>query len=185
MRIISGIHKGHKLKAPKGENTRPTADRVKEAVFSVLGSKTQDALVLDLFAGSGALSFEALSRGAEKAILIEKNKQAYGIIMDNAEKLKTKDKIEVFLCDINVYMNQPYIKEIKFDLIFLDPPYDSSYYDILYKIEKLEILSDNGVIVVETSKKNDLRSHLFTDIQIVKESVYGDTKVYYFQKTGV
>ena len=185
MRIISGIHKGHKLKAPKGVNTRPTADRVKEAVFSVLGSKTQGALVLDLFAGSGALSFEALSRGAEKAFLIEKNKQAYGIIMDNAEKLKVNDKIEVFLCDINIYMNQPYIKENKFDLIFLDPPYDSCYHDILYKIEELEILSDNGVIVVETSNKNFLKNYSFNNIQIVKESVYGDTKVYYFQKTGV
>ncbi len=186
MRIIAGKYKGMRIKAPKGTNTRPTSDRVKEAIFSTLSGKTENANVLDLFAGTGGLSFEAISRGAKNACLIEKNKAAYDIIMENAEKLKITDKITVFLGDVTHFFRKKEKKTGKYDLIFLDPPYYGKYYnEIITSIEEYDLLSHNGVLVAEAPKTMTAEEFETTSLTLVKTAAYGDTKIFYFQKTGV
>ena len=120
MRVISGTARGTKLKTIENISTRPTLDRVKEALFNILQDKLKDSVVLDLFAGSGALGIEALSRGAKKAYFCDKNPEAIKVIKDNLNKTRFIDKAIIFNCD---YINA--IRKINEELsiVFLDPPY--------------------------------------------------------------
>src|SRR5258706_8030469 len=134
MRIISGIYKSRKLIAPKGEATRPTSDRARESLFNVLNNLIDfDGIsVLDLFAGSGAFAFEVLSRGAEHATLVDKNRNAIEVITTNAEALKVDSQVEIIQKDAYQWLSR--LSEIPtidhrpstIDLIFADPPYDES-----------------------------------------------------------
>ena len=186
MRIISGKFRSRILKAPKGNKTRPTSDRVKEGIFNTISGKIENAIVLDLFAGSGNLSFEALSRGARFSYLVEKEKDAYYTIMENAKKLDILQSIEVYNTYAENYLRAAAKNGIKFDLIFLDPPYYGKYYDrILEMISSEDLLSENGVIIVEAPKDMEEKDFISSRYEIVKEARYGDTKIFYFQKTGV
>ena len=120
MRIISGIARGTKLYTLDGNNTRPTLDRIKEPLFSIIQNNIKDAIVLDLFSGSGALGLEALSRGAKKAILCDKSYEAMDVIKRNIDKTHFEEKTEVFYGDYKKCLDK--LNE-KIDLIFIDPPY--------------------------------------------------------------
>ena len=120
MRIISGISRGTKLFTLEGENTRPTLDRVKEPLFSIIQTHIKDAVVLDLFAGSGALGLEALSRGSKRAVLCDKSYEAVNIIKKNIEKTHMEEKAEVLCMDYKKCISTA---KDKFDIIFIDPPY--------------------------------------------------------------
>ncbi len=154
MRIISGKNKGTKLYTLDGINTRPTLDRVKEPLFSIIQNYIEDAVVLDLFSGSGALGLESLSRGAKKAYLCDNSKQAISIISKNIEKTKQNDNA--------VLLNDSYIsalkkciaQKIKFDIVFLDPPYESDFAQEATKII-LEngLLAESGILIIETDCK--------------------------------
>ncbi len=186
MRIIAGTHKRREIKAPKGMNTRPTGDRAKEAVFSTLGDKVKDALVLDLFSGSGNLAFESIIRGANFAYLVENDKNAYYTIMENVKRLEMEDKLKVFHLGWDKFLDKAEYNNLVFDLIFLDPPYYGKYYtEVLKSIAEKNILSEDGVIIVEAPV--DLDKGIFNEksFEIVKEAKYGDTKIFYFQKRGV
>ena len=169
MRVVSGNVRGLKLVAPAGEDTRPTLDRVKEAVFSMLSPYIYDSVVLDAFAGSGALGVECLSRGAEFAVFADSDKNAVKCIKTNLQNAKFEDKSTVYFGNILDYVKSC---DKKFDIIFLDPPYESGLYiEVLEAIQKKELLSDEGIIVVEWdySKKPDFGG-LFV---ILKEKKYG------------
>ena len=148
MRIISGTARGMKLYTLEGTHTRPTLDRVKEPLFSILQMYIKDAMVLDLFSGSGALALEALSRGANKAILCDSSCEAVQVIKRNIEKTHMDDKAKVFCTDY-----QKYVKDCTecFDLIFLDPPYEAN---IAVKAATMviehQLLKPNGIIIIET-----------------------------------
>ena len=150
MRIISGTARGTKLNTLEGENTRPTLDRVKEPLFSIIQSKIKDSVVLDLFSGSGAISIEAYSRGASSVYLNEKNRDVLKVINSNLDKLGITD-IKVLNKDYKDALAYLSSKQIKFDIIFLDPPYkmiiDESFINaiLLYNI-----LNKDGIIVAET-----------------------------------
>lgn len=147
MRVISGKYRGRNLVAPEGLNTRPTLDRVKEAMFSVINFRLQNAITLDLFAGSGGLSIEALSRGAKKAYINDLSKSAIDCIKKNISSVKIQEEI--------VLTNKSYEEVLnalseKIDILFLDPPYKMNVYleIVNYLIEK-ELLNDYAYLVLE------------------------------------
>lgn len=152
MRIISGQFKGRKLKTLEGINTRPTADRVKESLFNILGNKTYDAKILDLFAGSGALGLEALSRGASYCVFVDSSKDAINIIKENIKLCKQEDNSKIINKD---YVEVLKLLNDKFDIIFVDPPYSKGIELVVLENIK-EILSEDGIIVVETDKSDIL-----------------------------
>lgn len=180
MRIIAGHYKGHKLKSVKGLNTRPTSDKVKGAIFNVLGAKVQKARVLDVFAGTGSLALESLSRGAEAAVLLEKNNAAYQVIKENVELLGITQNVTVYKVDALKYLE--HLRGKEFDLIFLDPPYGKGLASqTLELIKDSRLLQEDGVIIAETSSNETLSKDL-KPLEFRLEKEYGDTKIWFLQQ---
>ena len=186
MRITGGLYRGSKLKNPKGLDTRPTSDRVKEAIFSSISFKIPQALVLDLFAGSGALALDSISRGAASAWLVEKDKAAFACLVENVKKLDLTSKCKIINNDWKKALLLAKKENQVFDLIFLDPPYYGKYIEeAIVKIRDYDLLSQDGLIIAETSKKKSSEDFKDQALEIVKEALYGDTKILYFQKREV
>jgi 16S rRNA (guanine966-N2)-methyltransferase len=171
VRVISGKYKSLKIGTLNSQDTRPTTDKVRENIFNILGDI--DGSVLDLFAGSGALGIEALSRGGDSAMFIDGARDAVQQIRKNTENID--DKIEIFRNDYRRALKAAGKREKSFDLILLDPPYHKNIVpDALKLIEQLHILKSNGRIVVETHKDEHYNTGNFIS---VKEAVYGTVKV--------
>jgi len=152
MRIITGSARGTKLNTLEGEETRPTSELVKEAVFSAIQFDIQDKSVLDLFGGSGQLSLEALSRGAKNAVIIDSSRAATDIIKANAIKTKLMEKCRVVSADWKEYLKGAKGKEA-FGIVFLDPPYKAGFIDeILKKLYVSDILADRAIIICESAE---------------------------------
>lgn len=152
MRIITGKYKGRSLVAPKGL-TRPTLDRAKETLFNVLNSRVEDATVLDLFAGSGQLALECISRGATAAYLCDTDREAQKAIEINFSKVGEKPNL--FTCDWSACLSR--LAGAQIDLIFVDPPYKSRLYlPVLKIIEKCNVAKNGGIVVCEHSFEDDL-----------------------------
>ena len=180
MKIISGKYKGRVLEGFDIAGTRPTMDRVKESLFALIQSYLEDATVLDLFAGSGNLGIEALSEGAKEIYLVDKNKKACQVIKRNINKIGIEAS-DIFCGDYKSALEKYQEQSIKFDIIFLDPPYQT---DLVKKsmevIEKYELLSKNGIIVAES---NTLDKIIYSDkLEIVKSKKYGDKVVAILKK---
>ncbi|WP_047984574.1 16S rRNA (guanine(966)-N(2))-methyltransferase RsmD [Ornithinibacillus californiensis] len=175
MRVIAGIHKGRQLKSVPGNDTRPTTDKVKEAVFQVLGPYFQGGHALDLFAGSGSLGIEALSRGMDKCVFVDKHPKAIQTIRENISTLKLEGQVEVFRADAYRALSAAGKRKLKFDLIFLDPPYTKiSYTDLLEVIEKEQLISSAGIIYCEHDIKDTLPDSN-DKFSIIKQTHYGGT----------
>ena len=169
MRIVAGAFKGRRLQAPKGRRTRPTADRVREGLFSMLGD-VSGARVLDLYAGSGALGIEALSRGAARVTFVDSDPRAVTAIRRNLEAIGLDQ--EVRRLDALRYLARA--EPASFDLVFIDPPYDSAGRLGNSLSERLpRILSEQARIVTESHK----RTPLDLELPSVKERTYGDTRI--------
>ena len=154
MKIITGIARGMNLETLEGDATRPTSQRVKEAVFSMIQFDIEGASVLDLFAGSGQLGLEALSRGAKKATFCDSSRDAIDIVMRNAKKTRLFDKCRISACDYNQMIRGIAGKE-KYDIIFIDPPYkDKIIAEILKKIIKADIMSENCIVICESGDED-------------------------------
>ena len=154
MKIITGIAKGMNLETLEGEATRPTSQRVKEAIFSMIQFEIDNTSVLDLFAGSGQMGLEALSRGAKKATFCDSSREAIDIVMRNAKKTRLFDKCRISACDYNQMIRGIAGKE-KYDIIFIDPPYkDKIIAEILKKIVKSDIMSENCIIICESGDED-------------------------------
>ena len=170
MRIISGTMRGTKLYTLEGDNTRPTLDRVKEALFSKINFELQDATILDLFAGSGALGLESLSRGADKVFLCDNSREAIKIINQNLEKTRTKDKVSLLNMDYKKALEELRKQNIKFDIVFLDPPYKTDFAEDAAKyIVENELLIEDGFIILETDEKERVLNNLDTNILEIRE----------------
>ncbi|MDA8441310.1 MAG: 16S rRNA (guanine(966)-N(2))-methyltransferase RsmD [Peptococcaceae bacterium] len=181
MRIIGGRARGRTLKSLGGLNTRPTSDKVKEAIFNVLSVKLQAAQVLDLFAGSGALGLEALSRGADFAVLVEKSRQACEIIQANAALTGLTSQVKLYNRDALQVLKS--LSGEKFDLVFVDPPYRQGLALIsLAMLGEGNYLGPNGVIIVETSREEQIPVEI-ANLSLRKRARYGDTEVWYYQLT--
>lgn len=185
MRIIAGEFRGRTLKAPKGSNTRPTTDRVREALFSAVASARgglEGAVVLDAFAGSGALSFEALSRGAACAHLFERDRGALAALSENAKALKlSAAAARIHRCDI--FKNPPLDVRPPFDLVFLDPPYAYGAADVLGLVAQLAqegALAEDALIVYEhgAGSNDDVNAAApEAGFELASRKKYGDTVV--------
>lgn len=174
MRIITGTARGAKLQTLEGEATRPTTERVKEALFSMIQFDLEDANVLDLFAGSGQLALEALSRGAEHAVLVDISADATAIIKANAQKTRLFDRCRVLTMDHKDYIRTAAGK-YKFDIIFLDPPYAQKLVpSVLASIADAKILSNDGIIVCETEDDEIIcDEELAKSYEVIRQARYG------------
>ena len=174
MRVITGSARGAKLKTLEGNATRPTTDRVKEAIFNIIQFDIEGRRVLDLFAGSGQLAIEALSRGAEYAVLVDQSADAVKIIKDNLKKVKFDQQSSVFQMD---YMRYLSTTREKFDIIFLDPPYAEKFLEnALNKISEIDILAEGGIIVCERPRDKALSAEIGALI-CSKDYNYGKTAI--------
>lgn len=174
MRIITGTAKGQKLFSGKKTDTRPTQDRVKEAIFNMLGSFVIECRGLDLFAGFGGLGLEALSRGAKHFTFVEHNKANCKIIKKNINLCGFKDRSKVIKDDVNNFLEK---NNEKWDLIFMDPPYEKeNILSILNSILKNEIIAEKGIIVVEHSKRQQISCP--DRLNVIKERTYGDSGIH-------
>ena len=182
MRIIAGTAKGIRLKTPKGMNTRPTADRVKESMFGILAANVVDAEVLDLFAGTGNLGLEALSRGAASATMVDKNIQSIKIIMENAILTDLARAAVICREDVMTALRRLQASAKSFDLIFCDPPYNLGLAPkVLSWLDATEVLRDGGIFVLEHSRHEKLPEGL-KRIVAYRSEFYGETVVSFFMK---
>lgn len=176
MRVITGKAKGIILKTPQGDSTRPTADRVKEAVFSMLQFDIEGRSILDLFAGSGQMGIEALSRGASSAVFIDKSKDSIKFIKENLTKTKLSDAATIFQLDYIDFIKRNSGK--KFDIIIIDPPYAQKMYNpALQALLDADMLKTTSLIVCESGTdeifNNDIK--LQSKFEIAKQNKYGNT----------
>ncbi len=182
MRIIAGTAKGIRLKTPKGMKTRPTADRVKESVFGILAARPLDAEVLDLFAGTGNLGLEALSRGASSAMLVDKNSQSIKIMMENAILTDLAGMAVICREDVLQALRRLDGEGKSFDLIFCDPPYNLGLAPkVLQALETGGVMRDGGVLILEHSRHEKLPDGL-KRIVAYRSEFYGETVVSFFTK---
>ena len=174
MKIVSGTYGGRPLKTLEGKTTRPTSDKVRGAMFNMIGPYFDGGQVLDLYAGSGGLSIEAVSRGMEQAVLVEKDRRAQAIIASNIQMTKESHKFQLLKMEAHQALNQ---LQGTFDLIFLDPPYAKE--QIVADIEALAergLLGEEVMVVCETDKAVDLPEEIAC-LGIWKEKIYGISKV--------
>ena len=178
MRIISGSRRGHKLIEFQGDSVRPTTDRVKESIFNLIQEYVPESVCLDMFAGSGALSFEAISRGAARAVLVDKDKRSVDIIKKNTASLGFEEQCEIRNEDCFIYAERT---GEKFDIIFLDPPYNRNFIEpVLDAIVDKELLSDGGIVVLE-SDDTDFSGEK-EGLAILKQRKYGRTYITVYEK---
>lgn len=179
MRVITGSAGGISLKTPQGQSTRPTADRVKEALFSVIQFDIPCARVLDLFGGTGQLGIEALSRGAKHAVFVDHQQSAVDLIRENLRRTKLEQQATVLRCDYTQYLHR--CREI-FDIIFLDPPYMENFLEnALKSITEIDILQTGGIIVTERPVGKELPCE-FLGYSRSRDYKYGKTLVTLFRK---
>lgn len=181
MRIIAGTARGRTIEAPKGRDTRPTLDRVRENLFNILQRKTWDAHVLDLFSGSGALSLEALSRGAEKAVLVDHDRAAHACEKQNVDKLGFQEQTRLLHMDWQQAVRQLQAAGDKFDLVFLDPPY--AMRDLTGVMAALvPLLNDDAVVVVEHEAQ--VMPSTADGYEMYDSRKYGYAGVSFFRRAG-
>ena len=179
MRVITGSARGKRLKTPEGMQTRPTAERVKEAVFSIIQFEVQGSRFLDLFGGSGQMGIEALSRGAKSAVIVDGRRDACKLINENLRITRLQDHAKVIQSDYLGYLDR--CKET-FDLIFLDPPYAEVFLEnALKRISEIDILSDRGITICERPAEKQLDFEI-PGLTRGKDYRYGKTWVTIFRK---
>lgn len=179
MRIISGDLKGRKLKSVGKLKIRPPLDKVKQAIFDILKNDIVDKEVLDLFAGSGSLGIEAVSRGAKKVIFVESSFKNQKLLKENLKMLNLEEKIEVILANASKFLDILYEKkQQQFDLIFIDPPFLKNWAQkILDKIEQYQILRPEGIVVLHHHKKEIPET---VSLSLIKQRKFGDNLVSFY-----
>ncbi len=181
MRVIAGVARSMPLKTPEGLDTRPTTDRIKETLFNMLQNDVPGAVFVDLFSGSGAIGIEALSRGARKAYFIENSPAALNCIQQNLQFTKLADNAIVLKQDAVSGLAGIYEKEV--DIIFMDPPYDQGHEErVLNMLSGAKYVTEDTLIIVETSLKNDMNYINELEFEIIKEKKYKSNKHFFLQK---
>lgn len=179
MRIIAGDFKGRRLIAPKDGRIRPTTDKVKESIFSMIAPYLEDAIVIDLFSGTGNLGLEALSRGAQRCWFGDKSRESMDLTRRNIALCRQEDRARTVLGDYKYVLES--ITE-KADLIFLDPPYEKGLiYECFRLISELGLMNDGGIIVAEHGADRPLEDHIF-GYDKIKEKTYGTITVNIYSK---
>lgn len=184
MRVISGIARGTKLNSIDSLDTRPTLDRVKESLFNIINNKIEDSVVLDLFAGSGAIGIEFISRGCKKAYFCEKSHIAAKMIYKNLEKTRFLDKSELMEQDYLNCLKKLNKKNVKLDIVFLDPPYkDNIAVKAVKNIIEFDLLKQNGIIIIETDEKErELKELENLEIEVYDLRKYGRVNLIFLSR---
>lgn len=181
MRVITGIARGRRLKALKGMETRPTLDRTKESLFNIIGPRVIEAKFLDLYAGTGAIGIEAISRGAHEVVFVEINPRAVKIINENLDLTGLSEKAQVICQDSEKAISQLSNRNMRFDIVFLDPPYLKDLIDkSLRSIDAHGLLSISGLIITESSKADHLPEEV-GHLRRFRDEKYGDTILSFYQ----
>lgn len=181
MRVITGSARGVRLQAPKGMDTRPTLDQVKEGIFSAIQFEVEGRRVLDLFAGSGQMGIEALSRGAKSAVFVDMRQDACAVVRSNLEKTRLTPNAQVLRSDYMSYLS--HCRET-FDLIFLDPPYAEIFLEnALKSISEIDILSECGILICERPAEKTLPA-LIGCLHVSREYRYGRVAVSLYRKNN-
>jgi 16S rRNA (guanine(966)-N(2))-methyltransferase RsmD len=176
MRIIAGERKGHTIYAPKGLETRPTSDRVRENIFNIVAAWVDDARVLDLYAGSGAMGLEALSRGAATVVFVEADADAARTVERNLDKLRLTGAT-VVRQSVTVALTQEAAAGRKYDLVLIDPPYSMTDFEPLARFLP-SLLADDGLLVLESAAKTEPELH---GLVVRTTRKYGSTRVTVFE----
>lgn len=183
MRVIAGEMKGRQLKAVPGKSTRPTTDKVKEAIFQIIGPFFLGGKCLDLFAGSGSLGIEAISRGMERCVFVDNNSKAIHTVYQNLNALNITQKAEVYRTDAFRALHAAAKRGLKFDLVLFDPPYGKvNYGKILQTIEGLQLLTNNATIYCEHDIVEKMPVNIGQFTVIKQESYSGTTGITIYKK---
>ena len=182
MRVIAGNNRGLNLLAPEGMDTRPTTDRIKETLFNMISFDIHDCNFLDLFSGSGQMGIEALSRGANHAVFVEKDKKAYECIEKNISKARLEDRARLIKSDVSSALNSLNSKEA-FDIVFMDPPYNKLIEkQVLEQIKDKSYITEDTVIIVEASLETSFDYVADLGYVITKEKLYKTNKHIFLKK---
>lgn len=181
VRIIAGAARGRRLRTPRGRTTRPTSDRVREALFNIIGTLVPESLFLDLFAGSGAVGLEALSRGARRAVFVENNRQALACLATNLRVTGFDDRGQIMPLAARPALAALTREGEAFDLIFCDPPYRQGWgEEILPAV--VPVLAPGGLVVLETA--NTEAGPVIAGLAITATRIYGDTALNFYERAG-
>lgn len=186
MRVISGTARGTKLESIDSLSTRPTLDRVKESLFNIINQKIDDATVLDIFAGSGAIAIEFLSRGCKKATLCDQSADAVKIINKNLEKTHLQQNAKIMNMDYKKCLQNLSNNKEKFNIIFIDPPYKADFAaDAVKIILSLQLLEKDGIIIIETDEQDrDIEELNKLDVEIYDRRKYGRANLIFLVERG-
>lgn len=181
LRVISGKVRGLKLDTPKNEDVRPTTDRVKESLFNIINSYIMDSNVLDLFAGTGSLGIECLSRGASSATFVDVSKDSINIVKSNIKKARVENQSTILNLDFKNAIDRLKAQNSKFDVIFMDPPYyKNMFIDALANIDNANLLAEDGIIIVEHDTKDKFEDKIGR-LEKTKEKKYGNTTLTFYK----
>jgi len=182
LRIISGEHKGRTIKTIPGRDTRPTTDRVKEALFNIIQNKLFGSQILDLYSGTGNLGLEALSRGAENVVFVEKSPAALKVLHENCHCMNYTENVKILPYDVKkalVFLSK---HGCIFDIVFMDPPYDKGFeVPTIQSIDEHNLLNSEGIIIVEHLLLNNLPSHIGS-FSRYDHRKYGKTAISFYRK---
>jgi 16S rRNA (guanine966-N2)-methyltransferase len=180
MRIISGVSKGRRLATPKSQVIRPTSDRVKESIFNILGGEVEGKAVLDLFAGTGNLGIEALSRGAKRVLFVEKGRQALKLIQRNLSLIGMRERSEILPKDVSRAIGVLKLRGESFDLILMDPPYEKGLIQkTLWKLHSHRIYQEDSILVIEHDRREPLPERV-EGWTLIRQRGIGDTVISIF-----
>lgn len=183
MRVISGKARSLRLKTLEGMDTRPTQDRIKETLFNMIQHEVAGKDFLDLFAGSGAIGIEALSRGCKHAVFVEKNKKAAACIQDNLVHTKLAEDAMILVADVTSAVRKLDSEGRNFDYIFMDPPYDKGMEEaVLRELDHSHILKENALVIVESSLDTEIQDEMFQHLEVLKTKEYKTNKHTFLQK---
>ncbi len=180
MRVTGGTGRGQRLKVPAGSRVRPTSDKVKQALFNILGERVAGAAFLDLFAGAGGIGIEALSRGASRAVFVDSSRESIAVIKQNIEKTDFSDQATVVLSSTETFLKRPLGS---YDIVFLDPPYAEDLNPLLELIAASRVVKPDGLLIAEHFRKQPSPERAGS-LSLQREARYGDT-VLAFYKTGM
>lgn len=181
MRVIAGKAKGKKLKAPRGMKTRPITDMIKEALFNVLGNRIYEAAFLDLFAGSGSVGIEALSRGARPVFFVDNDKTAVGVIAENIRNCSFFDGFDIYCQDVFNSLKLLERHAAQFDFIYVDPPFtqESVFAKIMIALGPAQLLAPGGLVILRTQRKMDMLDK-YGNLSRIRITQYGESVLHYY-----
>jgi len=178
MRIVSGINKGKKLYAPEGMSVRPTSDKIKEAIFNIIGYIDEESIVLDLFAGTGNVGIEFIARGASICYFVDASHKSLSYVRKNIDLCNFKIKSKIMHSDYEKAIINLSSMNLKFNYIFADPPYDlNCCTNIAEKVLKNNLLASDGLLIIESDKSEKVFENIDINVIQYKEKIYGRTRI--------